>query len=271
MKCFPYLILLLAISSLSSCTRYLFPPTAGIDVVYKPKPMVADSVKSSFNITGGLAGVDGIYNEGEITTGYLSITRAHTFKQVNFSYGLLGYLGNAKSTRIQQKPEESDYVALPPFSKTTSGLGIHTSVGYHITSDRGNTDYRIINWENSVTREFGSFLDFRNQLYGDLTYKRLMVSRNKVLWTTGVSSEIIFHHRNDKDFKHAFKLFIGVSPNLSKSFDNKIKTANEAVNDFEIDRGNFQLTYFFSFKKFNLTTQTDFSHFSASIGLGYSF
>lgn len=271
MKHFPYLVLLLAILFLSSCTRYLFPSSAGHDVVYQPKPMVADSVKSKFNITGGLAGTDGIHDEGNVTLGYLSLTQAHTFKDFNLSYGLLGYFGKVSKTYVSQNPKESNFVEIPPFNKSTSGLGIHTSIGYHITSDRGNTDYRIINWENAVTREFGEYLDFRNQLYGDLTYKRLMVSRNKLLWTTGLSTEIIFHHRKDKEIKHAFKLFLGFSPNLEKSFDNKIKTANYASNDLEVGRGNFQLTYFFSFKQFNLTTQTDFSHLSASIGLGYSF
>ncbi len=268
MKRLLYLVLLLAISSLSSCTRYLFPATAGQDVVYQPKPMVADSVRSKFNITGGLAGTDGIHDEGDVTLGYLSLTQAHTFKSINFSYGVLGYFGKATKTYVPENPKEGD---LPPFNKSTAGLGIHTSIGYHITSDRGNTDYRIINWENALTREFGEYLDFRNQLYGNLTYKRLMVSRNKLLWTTGLSTEIIFHHRKDKNIKHAFKLFIGGSPNLGKSFDHKEKIANYALNDSEVGRGNFQLTYFFSFKQFNLTAQTDFSHLSASIGLGYSF
>lgn len=271
MKRFTYFVLFLAISSLSSCTRYLFPSIVGNDVVYQPKPMVADSVSSKFNITGGLASSDGIHDEGDVTLGYLSLTQAHTFKNFNFSYGLLGYFGKASKNYISENPKESGFVELPPFNKSTSGLGIHTSIGYHMTSNRGNTDYRIINWENAVTREFGEYLDFRNQLYGDLTYKRLVVSRNKLLWTTGLSSEIIFHHRRDKDIKHAFKLFVGFSPNLDKSFDNKIKTANYALNDSEVSRSNFQLTYFFSFKQFNLTSQADFSRLSANIGLGYSF
>ncbi|RZK11444.1 MAG: hypothetical protein EOO43_19355, partial [Flavobacterium sp.] len=118
---------------------------------------------------------------------------------------------------------KSDHI-LPDFNKSTAGLGIQTSIGYHITSDRGNTDFRIINWENSFTKEFGEFASFRNSLFGDLTYKNLIVSRADRLWTTGISSEIIFHHRKNKEFKHAFKLFIGGSPNLKRSFDNEIKT-----------------------------------------------
>ncbi|MFN0289892.1 hypothetical protein [Pedobacter helvus] len=256
---------------LSSCTRYLFPATAGNDAVYKPKPMVADSTKSAINITGGISAADRYADDGSVTLGYLSLNRGHTFRDFNFSYGIFAYHGKAEKTYNSENPENSKYVELPTYSKSASALGLNTSVGYHITSSRGNTDFRIINWENSVTREFGDYLKFRKSLYGDLTYKKLIVSRNKILWTTGISSEIIFHARKNKEVKHAFKLFIGASPNLERSFDTKIKLENNNNELSETSRGNFQFTYFFALKKFNLTAQTDFSHFSSSLGLGYTF
>lgn len=254
----------------SSCTRYLFPTTAGNDVVYKPKPMVADSIKSIVNITGGISGADRYADDGSVTLGYLSINRGHTYKDFNFSYGIFGYHGKVEKTYIPESSINSNYVHLPTFNKSASGLGFHTSIGYQTTSNRGNTDFRIINWENSVTKEFGDYFKYREDLYGDLTYKNLVVSRNKLLWTTGISSEIIFHPRKNKAIKHAFKLFIGGSPNLERSFDTKIKVDKNPGNFSETSRGNFQFTYFFAFKKFNLTAQTDFSHFSSSFGLGYS-
>jgi hypothetical protein len=250
----------------------MFPAVVGNDVPYKIRPMVADSVKSKINISAGIAGQGNIDDEGVATLGFVSVNRGHTFQHINFSYGLLGFYGTKENaiTETTDVNDDDTYRSLPHFNKSTSGLGLHASIGYHVTSSRGNTDYRVINWENSVTREFGDYLDYRKQLFGDLTYKRLLVSRNEILWTTGISSEIIFHHKRDKDFKHAFKLFFGTSPNLSNSFDHQVKT--ESAN-YGTPRGrsNFQFTYAFMFRQFNLTTQLDMSHFASSIALGYSF
>lgn len=271
MKRLFYLSVILSIIFYSSCTRYLMPSNLGNDMIYQPKPMVADSINSKTTVIGGIMGSGGFYDEGAITLGYLGVNRGHTFKNINFSYGLLGYLGNVEKAYISETTNDSKYVSLPQFNKATYGYGIRTSIGYHDTSERGNTDFRIINWENAITIETGEYLNFRKQLYGDLTYKRLIVSKNEVLWTTGISSEIIFHNRKNKNFKHAFKIFIGGSPNLYRSFDNKIKFENPNIDDSEIKRGYFQFTYFFSYKKFSLVTQADLSNLSSNFGLGYSF
>ena len=182
-----------------------------------------------------------------------------------------GHLLNDEDLLVEKRAKMKILLINPPFDKATAGLGLQSSVGYHFTSDRGNTDFRIINWENAVTREFGEYTRFRKGLYGDKTYTDVMVSRSEVIWTTGISSEIIFHHRKNKDYKHAFKLFIGGSPDLQKSFDNRIKRENNPTEPDGIKRGNFQFTYFFKVKNFNLTAQTDLSHFASSFGLGYTF
>src|SRR5690606_24942503 len=123
----------------SSCTRYLVPSNLGNDMVYQPRPMVADSIGSKITVHAGITGSGGISNEGTATLGYLSLNRGHTFKDFNFSYGLLGYYGNVIKNYIPSIIKSEP--ALPSFNKSTSGFGVRTSIGYHFTSERGSTDY----------------------------------------------------------------------------------------------------------------------------------
>ncbi|WP_461790721.1 hypothetical protein [Pedobacter sp.] len=249
-----------------SCTTYVIPGALGVDVPYKQRPMVSDSVTSAINVSGGFASSESLGAEGKTNVGILSINRGHTLKDINFSYGLLGFTGKRMKSRVVEVDNQ-----IPNFSKNLYGFGIHTSVGHHFTSKRGNTDYRIINWENTITREFGEYLNFRKQLYGNTLYKQVLVSKSEVLWVTGLSLEIIFHHRRNKDLKHAFKLFIGGAPDLSRTFDYAIKEPNFKQIDREFNSMYFQASYFFKYKNFNLSCQADFGRQASSISLGYTF
>jgi hypothetical protein len=270
MKRFHFFICALSFALLfPSCTTYVIPGALGIDVPYKQRPMISDSIKSAVNISAGFANSESFGSEGKTNVGIFSINRGHTIKDLNFSYGFLGYVGKVDKKIKQSAVEYDDRI--PDFSKNLYGFGLHSSIGYHFTSQRGNTDFRIINWENSFTREFGEYLNFRKQLYGNTLYRQVLVSNSEVLWVTGLSSEIIFHHRKDKNFKHAFKLFIGAAPDLKRSFDYAIKKENFEEIDREYESTYFQLSYFFKYKKFNLTFQTDIGRLSNNISLGYTF
>lgn len=273
MKCsFSLLIILSLLLFTTSCTKYLIPSSLGNDIPYKQRPMLADSLGSIISIDAGIANsAGGLGNEGTTTLGYLNLNRGHTYKHINFSYGLYGYLGKVVKDNYEPNTTGND-VYLDNFNKTTVAIGIHSSIGFHDTSNRGNTDFRIINWENTITREFGDYLKFRKQLYGDFTYNNVLVSNIETVWTTGISTEIIFHSRYNKDFRHAFKLFLGGSPLVYKSFDSFIKKGNND-NHYDNDEhlGNLQFTYFFKYKNLNLTYQTDLARFSVGLGLGYAF
>jgi hypothetical protein len=228
--------------------------------------MVADSIHSKINVSGGISGSSDYDSEASITLGILNITHGHTYKHLNFSYGLMGYYGQSSNNHIDRTITNNKQNYLAKFSKNVGGIGLQTSIGYHFTSDRGNTDYRLINFENSLTREFGQYASFRSNLYGDQTYQNLLVSKLQTVWTTGLSSEIIFHHRRNVNIRHGFKLFMGFSPMLSESFDHQVKGDHYRVN-----RSNFQLTYFLKYQKFNLIYQGDMAMLSSSLSLGYTF
>jgi hypothetical protein len=263
---FPALLLL---AIFSSCNTYLIPATAGQNAMYKPKPMVCDSVKAKTYINGSISGSGGT-NSATITTGFLNINRGHTYKNINFSYGAFGYLGTAErqTETFNQQINADRY--LGKFEKNLGGVGFAGSVGWHLTSKNGNTDVRVFNIEGALNKEFGDYSKFRDQLFGDTSYKNLYVSNLKNLYTIGVSTEVIFRSAKNSNFQHAFKIFIGNDLNYGESFDQHLKSNSFSSRNAGIGGGYFQFTYFLKYENFNVSTQLNL--FSAgNLSLGYAF
>lgn len=236
---------------------------------YMPRAMRADSIKTITNVSGSYAGAMSP-NNGAISfeLGMLNINRAHTFKTFNVAYGLFGYLGTAKKDGGESAAKYPDDY-LQPFNKSISGVGLRISTGFHHTSQNGNTDFRYLNWENAISTESGAYADFRKQIYDSKIPNYVAVSNRSVIWTTGISTEVIWRARRNHDIKHAFRLFIGGTPGLSSSF--KYGT------DIDYERilrnsGGWVANYFLYIKKFSLSWEVASNvNFAQKLSLGYTF
>lgn len=260
--------LLLIILS-SSCRTYLSPALPGNNMGYLPRPMEADSVKSLTHASASFAGASSPGN-GSISfeLGMLNINRAHTFKGFNIAYGVFGYMGSAENTYPDNVNDtKSDYP--PAFNKTMYGFGLRTSIGLHSMSANGNTDFRFINWENSLSAESGAYADFREEIYSGKVYNYAGVSNRKRFWTTGLSTEVIFRGRSNHDIRHAFRLFIGGTPGLANSF----KYGDLAdINKIIKGSGAWNLSYFLNVKKITLSLEiAENINLASKISLGYKF
>jgi hypothetical protein len=197
-----YLLLMLMLAGCSSAIKvnYYEPAVYKADISYQPKPMSADSFKSATYISGG-------YNQKQTSSEesadiahmfQLFLSRAHTFSNLNISYGASGLAGYLKNNMMEAK--DPFYFKRKPFSSLALNGSINTYV------NKNNVDYRLLGAEFSYSREFGAFKDFRNEIYHQPNFYSVT---NRELFTAGLSSEIIFHLEDDVSTQFGFRLFAG--------------------------------------------------------------
>ncbi|WP_316800382.1 hypothetical protein [Pedobacter frigidisoli] len=252
----------------SSCTTYLTPAILGNNIAYLPKSMVADSLKSLTSLSGSYAVA--VSPDGDISyeMGMANLSRAHTFKDFNIAYGAYGYFGKASNGGTITSPEDSRKY-LQSFSKSISGLGFRLSTGLSHTSTNGNTDFRYVNFENALSIESGNYTKFREQIYNSDLPDYVAVTRKKVLWTTGLSTEVIWQARHNHDIKHSFRLFMGGTPGLVNSF--KYGSANQRSITEDSSFG-FSLSYHLLVHRFSFCFETaNRVNLSEKFTLGYCF
>jgi len=252
----------------TSCTSFLTPAILGNNMGYMPKAMVADSVKTLTNVSASYAGSISPSAGTGFQLGMANISRSHTFKKSNISFGMFAYAGEASGGDNDSSAENlKNY--LPSFKKSISGAGLRFSAGLHHSSANGNTDFRYINFENAVSFEGGGYTKFRQEVYHNHIPDYVAVSNRKVLWTTGLSTEVIWRVRDNHDIRHAFRLFIGGTPNFANSFRSGIKT-----NDIISGKNSMGwiFNYYLYFKRFSFSLEmADNVNYAQKISLGYSF
>lgn len=268
-------IFILSICLLSSCEVYLTPAILGHNIAYQPKPMVADSLKTSNYVSVSFAAGSSpnSYSLGlssddrvNINMGMLNYSRGHVYKNLNLSYGGFINYGEAHS-----QSNNKDFAA---FNKSFFNVGLRTSIGYHITSNNGNTDFRLINWENAISKESGDYADYRKNGYhnhinnpDDLT--KMYFSKQTDVWTTGLSSEIIWRSVRKKDTHHAFRLFLGGSPNVESNLNKKGAIFSDAYLGFKT---NFSVSYYLQLKQFYMIYENGVDYnMAAKITFGHRF
>lgn len=257
---------LLFLITFTSCTSLLTPAILGNNMGYMPKAMGADSVKTLTNVSASYAGSASPSAGTGFELGMANISQSHTFKKSNISYGVFAYTGKA-SGGDNDAEDLKNY--LPSFKKSISGVGLRFSAGLHNTSANGNTDFRYINFENALSFEGGAYTKFRQEVYSNPIPDYVAVTNRKVLWTTGLSSEVIWRARNDHGIRHAFRLFLGGTPNFANSFRSGVKAYDEinGKNSF-----GWVFNYFLYIKRFSLSYEmADNVNYAQKISLGYSF
>ena len=180
-----------------------------------PKPMGADSIKSKTYVSGSFAGLTLPYSTGQINMGLLNISRAHTFKHLNISYGAFGAVGETRYNNQFKKPNT---IAVNSYRGFTAG-GLRTSIGFYDTMGK-KLEFRVVSWENSLSFENGAYSSLRKELIA-LNDPDIITSAKTTLFSTGWATELIWHAKGNPDTQIAIRLFAGFTPGLKKSFNTK--------------------------------------------------
>jgi len=261
MKKIKFLIYLSGIALfLSSClsTSYYIPAAAGSDITYLPKPMESDSLKVKNYISAGVSGVSLPQNTGNIDLGFLNVSRGHTFKNFNVAYGIYGFAGQASyDSEFNNRNATAELNG-----KSIYGGGLRSSIGFY--DNAGSAEFRIISWDNSVSFESGSYATFRQEMY-NLNASNIISSTKNSLYTTGISTEIIWHSKRNWDNHFAFKLFYGKSIGLNGSLEN-LASGNNPTG------GAFSSSFYIKLKKLIGIVDMNFNKNSGGkLSLGYAF
>ena len=255
-----YFLMLLFLSSCGAPVihpKYYDPALLHTDISYQPKPMAVDSLKQAKYISAGT-------NQKEIYNGSNSydwvfmvqsdLSRAHTFKRLNISYGVFGMTGYIENGLIN----EGDTYHYD--KKSFTAMGARGSVNSFFT--KGNVDYRIIGAEFSFNKEFGDFAAFRKIIRDEPYYYTL---HNTQLFTAGLTSEVILHSRKKTSSQLAARLFIGRSFNtmayLGPESDEGLPKSPEV--------NNAQLSFFGQLKRFHAVIEV--VPYGTQARLGYRF
>lgn len=243
---------------LAACNTpsYFLPAAVGNDIAYLAKPMNADSGKVKNYLSTSYANLSLPYGTGELDMGFLNFHRAHTTKTLNIAYGAFGYAGKTYYDKTYNSKTTPDFQG-----KTFSGGGLRSSISFYDIS--GNTEFRMLGWENTLSFENGSYADFRKRVKQANT--DTVSSTLTTLYTTGISSEIIFHARRNIKNQFGFRLFYGFTPGLRNSLINE--AANFANKGAAVD-----FSFYFKLKNvFGVYSAGGNKGYTGKLTLGYSF
>lgn len=219
------------------------------DVLYQPKPILADSVHHAAYVSASVINGDAPNANDQLSAGALNLGMAFTLKHFNFAYGVFGAAGTFENGTI---PPAQDYY----FTKKFVGLtGERASINYYITS--GHVDIRIIGLEATYSHEFGSYADFRRQVAGQPNF---FSDPRTNLFTWGGSSEVIWYSRDPSFIRYGFRLFIGQT--------NATYEQNNYFSTYSKTRAAASLAYFMQLKRYYMSVDlSEGAHFT----LGYCF
>ncbi|QPH39843.1 hypothetical protein [Pedobacter endophyticus] len=228
---FAVLILLLAVvltscGGISSNLPVFYTPAATSNhMSYLPKPMISDSVKARNYVSASFADNTLPYETGSMSMGFVNYNRSNVIGNFNFSYGGFGYFGGTSEGYENTRRKISDDF----YQKGVVGFGLRTSAG--VAQVSGNTEFRILNWETALVYEGGSYASFRKDLRAKSD--SLSIASNKTtLFTTGGSTELIWHGRKNPDRQYGFRLFLGSTIGLKRNINYSTEKISGLAADF---------------------------------------
>ncbi|MBK0381907.1 hypothetical protein I5M32_02960 [Pedobacter sp. SD-b] len=252
----------------SSCVSYITPNMSGdSNIAYLPRPLKADSVKSKIYLSGEYASSS---PKGNLlmNSGLINLSRGHTFKKLNFAYGLFGFFGNAsyQDSSIDRYSSQT----IENFKRSFYGFGLRSAIGLQLVKNDFN--FRYVNWENAFSSEFGEYAQYRKLLYDGPQSngsETVYVNKRTSFYTTGLSTEAIWSNAfNDKNSQIGLRFFAGITPGLRNHFK---EVNNQTIKN---DQNNIAiiLSSFIKFHQAFLNLQIGSEiNTSIKIGLGYAF
>jgi hypothetical protein len=127
----------------------------------------------------------------------------------------------------------------------------------------GHTEFRFIGVEAAYSHKFGSYANYRQMLQAKGGY---YVDPRTELFSVGLTTEVIFHNRNDNGFQHGIRGFLGTTMghnDLDGTYY-KDETASE-----KMFRNLFpKASYFITFKNYFGTAEVGNNFF---VRFGYKF
>jgi len=224
----------------ASCSHVYEPALYHQDIAYMPKPASFDSVKSSNYISAGINLYGNSQQTDFITSGQVNLSRGHVFNNVNVAYGAFGVLGDYENGSIQKG--QPNYFS----DRVFGAVGGRFSANLFVNS--GRIDFRYLGVEMAYSHEFGSYSTLR-QNYN--TLPDFYVDPRTDLFTIGVTTEVIFHNRDNSNFVHGFRGFLGTTLGHNELDDTFY--SNETASD-RLFRNIFpKVTYFINYKKYFAT------------------
>ena len=257
----------------SSCSKFIGPAMTGPNnISYLPRPFILDSTNQETYISGQLSLNSTKNDYTSFGLGSLNISHAYANKNINASIGGFGFAGIVNFAYLNDANTNQNFT---DFQKSLFGFGLRSTIGFHIITTNKKVNFRILNWENAYSQEFGSYAKYRellqstasqNNIYSNTYY----ISTFTKVFTTGFSSEILINEPFDnKDFTFGFRGFAGFSPLLGSSFKNK------SNDNLEYSLGSFVLSssLFFNIKKTILIAEIGMGDksYGAKIGIGKKF
>ncbi|MFD2147451.1 hypothetical protein [Mucilaginibacter antarcticus] len=250
------LALCLLAAVFTSCTRLYSPALFHNDIAYQPKPASFDKEKMATYVSAGLdAHASPGYND-VLLSGQLNLSQGFTTDKFNFSYGGFASFGD------YQAGEYADTKAPDYFkNKFFGAVGGRVSMNTYVNNDR--VDVRIIGIEAAYSHEFGSYADFRNSVK-DLS--GFYVDPRVNLITVGLTTEVIFHNRDNKDLQHGIRGFLGTTLGKNQLYDTHYQDDQSTV---RMLRNIFpKASYYFKYYKYFGTIEVGSAVF---LRVGYQF
>jgi hypothetical protein len=269
MKKFHFLLAILFCIGFFSCTAYLTPNMTGDNNIgYLPRPVNAEDKKSKIYVSGEY-NYSAPKGDLEMKSGLISASRGHSLKNINFAYGVFGFFGDAnyQDTTTLERGESR---TIENFNKSFYGFGLRSTIGLHYV--KKDFTFRYINWENAFSMEKGDYANYRKILFDGPNMsgnQNIAVSKKNVLYTTGLSTEIICNNAFDENnSQFGLRAFVGFSPHLRNTF--------KRINNGEIEQLNkkiaINVSAYFKFKKIYSNIQLGSEiNTSLKVGLGYTF
>ncbi|MET0299516.1 MAG: hypothetical protein ABW036_07135 [Flavitalea sp.] len=176
-------------------------------------PLVSDSVKTK-TYAGGVFTL-GAANQQNLDEHYNfqgEVHRAHTFRSVQFHYGLNAMIGSYNPKSILQHGYPSG-IAYPqsvyPGRKFYGGIGAFGGVNFVIPFEKGG-EWRVVGLESNFQQEFGSYARYRKNLPD--TFANAIQSQG-YYHTIGVTTNIIRTlKRPGNRFGYKLGVFVATTP-----------------------------------------------------------
>lgn len=249
--------LLASCGVVSKLPVFYTPAATSNHMTYLPKPMMADSVNSKNYISASFSNNNIPFDTGEMLMGFVNYNRSHVIRNINFSYGAFTYFGGTSNGY-----ENAQRVILKNFyDQGFIGLGVRTSIG--IAERSGNTEFRIINWDNAIVYEGGGYSSFRKDVR-ELNDPLSISADQTTMFTTGGSSEVIWQGSRNTDRQYGFRFFIGTTIGLKRNINYTDEKLNGLASDF---------SFFIKIRNAYgiISNGTNLRNTSGKVTLGYSF